>query len=325
MRIDHRLLGWGLFFITLGAVPLAVRGNLVDSGTVLQAWRFWPLVLVAIGVGVILRETRIAAVGSLVVALTFGLLGGGVLAGGSFDLGAIACGSSQASGPTVDRQGTFAATASVALEARCADLNVHGIGGSGWTFSGLADAAHQPEITVASDNLRVASGGDRTFFPGFGGPRERWDIGLPQASNLDLAATVDAGDAVIVLSAGTFSSIDVTINAASARLDLGGAQVAAMGVTVNAGDARIVLPDSSMTGDFTVNAGSIRLCTAADAGIRIDTRENVTGSYDFGDAGLVKDGSTWVSPNFGTTRASIDISATANVASISLNPKDGCT
>ena len=37
MRLDRRLLGWGLFFILLGAIPLALNGGLIDRSLV-ERW-----------------------------------------------------------------------------------------------------------------------------------------------------------------------------------------------------------------------------------------------------------------------------------------------
>jgi len=39
VNVDRRLLGWGLFFILLGGIPLAVKGGLLDEQMVGQ----WPL------------------------------------------------------------------------------------------------------------------------------------------------------------------------------------------------------------------------------------------------------------------------------------------
>ena len=324
MRFDHRLFRWGVFFIALGAVPLAVRASLIDSDTVVQGWRLWPLLLVGLGVSILLRGTRIELVGGLIVSLTFGVLGGGLIAGGTIDLGSIACGSGTASGPTFSRDGTFGSSAAVDLDMRCGDLTVHSGPGSGWSLSGVSNSGHQPDITTSSDRLSVKSGGDRVFLAGFGGDRERWDVTLPQSPMLDLTATVNAGTGTFDLRSDLLRSLDVTVNAGSTRIDLDGATLSDIGVTVNAGDTRIVLPDTSLSGSFTVNAGSIRFCTPADAALRLSTSEHLTASYDFGTSGLIKDGSTWTSPNYASAAVRIDLSTTANAGSIALNPMDGC-
>ena len=82
MRLNRSLLGWGVFFIVLGSVPLAVRSGILDADLVRRAWELWPLILVGIGLGLILSRTRVAFVGGLVVAVTLGLMGGALVTAG---------------------------------------------------------------------------------------------------------------------------------------------------------------------------------------------------------------------------------------------------
>ncbi len=49
MQIDRRLVGFGLFLITVGAVMGAVRQGLLSEDTAGRAWFLWPLILVGIG------------------------------------------------------------------------------------------------------------------------------------------------------------------------------------------------------------------------------------------------------------------------------------
>lgn len=324
MRIDQRFLGWGLFFIALGAVPLAVRAGLLTADVAGDAWRLWPLLLVAIGIGILLRGSRAAAVGGLVVALTFGVIGGGMLAGGWVDLGSLACGDARTGGTATQRSGPLDASARVTLEPRCGDLNVRMSDGSAWSLA-ASGTDPAPEVSASSSDLRIRSSGRRGFFMvGFGGPRETWDVGLPRASRIDLDTTLNAGSGHLDLRTGSFGSLSTTLNAGEMRIDLDGATAASFVLTVNAGDARVVLPASSVSGSITVNAGSISLCAPAGAGLRFTTNENITSSYDFGSGGLVKSGSTWTSPGFATATIRIDLSTTVNAGSFKLNPVEGC-
>jgi len=124
MRIHRGLLGWGVFLIVLGAVPLLVRGGYLDEATVRRAWQLWPLVLIGIGLGLMLQRTRLAAVGGLVVAITFGLLGGSLLVtgpGGGFTTCGFGTGSG--SGTAFEtRSGTFGPAASVGLDLDCGEV-----------------------------------------------------------------------------------------------------------------------------------------------------------------------------------------------------------
>src|SRR5204863_6335157 len=91
MRSDRRLIGWGIIFLLLGAVPLSVQAGLVPRDAVAQAWRLWPLLLVGLGVTLVLRDSRLALIGSVIGAVTVGLIGGGLL-GGGLDVAAFGCG-----------------------------------------------------------------------------------------------------------------------------------------------------------------------------------------------------------------------------------------
>ncbi|MFL5680245.1 MAG: LiaF transmembrane domain-containing protein, partial [Chloroflexota bacterium] len=87
MHIDRRLLGWGVFLVLLGGIPLAVRQGLLSAESVARAWTLWPLLLVAIGLGLMLRSTRFQALGTLLTAAIAGVIAGGLLASGFIPFG----------------------------------------------------------------------------------------------------------------------------------------------------------------------------------------------------------------------------------------------
>src|SRR4051794_26724231 len=82
MRVDRRLLGWGLFFILLGGLPLAVQVGLIDQAVVNRWFVLWPLLLVGWGLSLLLRRSRIEWLGGAIAAVTLGLMAGGALATG---------------------------------------------------------------------------------------------------------------------------------------------------------------------------------------------------------------------------------------------------
>ena len=57
MRVHRGFLGWGVFFVVFGLVPLSVRLGWVSGASLSSAWQLWPLFLVGAGVGLILRRT----------------------------------------------------------------------------------------------------------------------------------------------------------------------------------------------------------------------------------------------------------------------------
>ncbi len=79
VRIHRSFLGWGIFFILVGAVPLAFQAGWLTSEQVASAWTLWPLILVGIGLGLVLRRTPLEGLGGLIVAGVFGIIIGGLL------------------------------------------------------------------------------------------------------------------------------------------------------------------------------------------------------------------------------------------------------
>src|SRR6476619_7537957 len=97
MHVDRRFLAWGVFFLVLGGIPLAVRQGWIPASALEGAWELWPLILIGIGLHLALRRTSLAALGGLVVAATFGLLLGSAIATGVWRFGSFGgCGSSDA-------------------------------------------------------------------------------------------------------------------------------------------------------------------------------------------------------------------------------------
>ena len=116
----------------------------------------------------------------------------------------------------------------------------------------------------------------------------------------------------------------MTLNAGSTTVDLGSArQIGGLKVRVNAGSIVLTLPNLSVEGTITVNAGSVDLCAAPDAGLRMRTDESFVASYDFEDAGLTKSGSTWQTPGFDNAAVKIDLHASATAGSVSLDRTGG--
>ena len=97
MSVDRRLVNLGVFLLILGAIPLAVSQGWITRETVSHAWDLWPLILIGIGIGLILRRTPVHFVGGLLVAATFGTIFGAVLAGG-LSVGAFGCANTAAAG-----------------------------------------------------------------------------------------------------------------------------------------------------------------------------------------------------------------------------------
>src|SRR6478609_4538134 len=128
MHVHRGLLGWGVFFIVLGAVPLAVRAGVLEASSVAGAWQLWPLLLVGVGGGLVLARTRADVIGTLIAAGTAGLMAGGLLVTGLPGVGEgfAACGIGPGTDgtPFAEQRGTFGAEADVSIRLDCGSVDV---------------------------------------------------------------------------------------------------------------------------------------------------------------------------------------------------------
>ena len=325
MHIRRGFLGWGVFLILVGAVPLLVRSGYLDAVQVGRLWQLWPLILVGVGVGLILRHTPFDFVGGLIVAATVGLMVGGLLGVGVGSISTGFCGSDSGSVAFPSRDGTFAGPGSVDLRLDCGQMTVAVAPGSVWHVAGSDADGSGPTVdsTDASLSVRSRPGNGAPFF-GFGA-RDTWQITVPDATTIDVDLRVNAGSANVDLGGASLGGLHLQQNAGSAVVDL--ATVKAIGVLdarLNAGSLGLTLPNATLTGTIIANAGSVRLCAPAGAALKLRTGENIVGSYDYDGHGLVKDGSTWTTPGFDTAAVKIELQTSANAGSFTLDPEDGC-
>lgn len=323
MRVDSRFLGWGVFLVVLGALPLAVQQGWVSAETLSGSWRFWPLILIGIGVGLILRRTPFHFIGGLIVAATFGLLFGSLLAtevSGGVGFG---CVTNRPGTAFTQATGTFAGDGNVRMVMNCGNLTVNGAAGRTWTVSGSSSDGQVPVSDAQPDRLELLPP-ERSWWGPFGDHRgEAWTVVLPTDPTIGLEATLNAGNASLNLSGVHLRGLSMTTNAGKTTIDLSGATVPSLSYTLNAGSARIALPVASMTGSATVNAGSLGLCVPSGVELRIESSSTL-GSNDFAQHGLILTGSTWTTPGYGLSSTTIDLSLTANAGSIELDPTGGC-
>ncbi|MEA2621039.1 MAG: hypothetical protein QOC97_1812, partial [Chloroflexota bacterium] len=267
MHIDRRLVGFGLFLITLGGVIIAVRQGLLSDDAARSAWTLWPLILVGSGLSIVLAGRPGAALGGLVVAVTFGAILGGIAATGAFP-GVGLCGGQQGQGTAFgDTGGTFDGNARVIVSQDCGDLTIGTVAGTTWNVSGVSADGRSPRIDHTSSSLRVATPDGGPF--DIGGV-SRWDVVLPQDQPFDLTVTVNGGESRLTLAGARVTTFRIDANAGSVDLDLRDVgEVGDATLNVNFGSATLRLPNRSLTGTLSVNAGSAALCLPSGAGLRV--------------------------------------------------------
>lgn len=330
MRIDRRLLNWGFFFILLGGVPLAIQQGWVTLDQLGSPWRLWPLILVGIGAGLLLRRTAAEPLGGLIVAGTFGFIFGALLAGGWSFGGACSAGSGQPETIYGD-SGVFENQAGhVEITFDCGDLRVVTASGRGWSLRAGDASDHAPRVEHDAGSLRIRTAGTRDV-PFLSGIRREWTVTLPTETALSLQLTVNGARGEIDLSGAQVNRLQATFNGWDGDLDLtaatvGGPQFSypALELTYNAGSSTIRMPErSTFRGVIQANAGSIDLCLPEGVGLSAAV-EGTAISTNFAGSGFVGSGGSYQNPAYANATHRIDLAIHGNAASFTLNPEGGC-
>ena len=320
MIVNRGFVFWGVALITAGAVALAVQSGAIDGETARGAWRFWPVVLIAIGVAVIAARTPFALVATLLAALVAGGLAGTLVAGWPDGLG-IGCGGE----PTevVSDDGSFGdAAADVELRLNCGEVDVSTAAGPGWSVEARHGPDAQPTIAGDDGSLRVVAD-DGGFF-GFTDSRQEWEVVLPTDVDLDLDLDANAAGARLDLTEGSFTALGVDANAGDVTIDASGAEVDGLSVNANAGSVSITADaTTTLAGSVEMNAGSLELCAPEGAVVEVRLDDpNVTFSHDLDERGFSRDGDTW---RLGSGTPTVTLEVDGNAANFSYNPDGGCS
>jgi hypothetical protein len=319
MQVNRGLVFWGVGLITAGAVALAIQGDVISADIARDAWRFWPVVLIVIGLAVIAARTPFALVATLAAGVVAGTLVGTLVAGIPEGLN-LGCGGEIDDGVTAD--GAFSGAADVNLDFNCGDLRVEAGDGDAWgADAGFADGA-EPDISSDGDSLSVRANDGGVI--GFANARQDWDVRLPRDVTLGLDVTANAGSSTMALGGMDLSDLSIDMNAGDIDVDLAGASTSELSMSANAGSLTLIVDEETVAdGSISVNAGSVDLCVADGTAVEITVNDaNITFSHNLDDSGLDRSGDTWRS---GDGPADVVLEIEGNAASFTYNPTGGCS
>jgi len=316
MRIRPGLLFWGIFFLLLGAIPLLVRAGVLDANVLADAWRLWPLLLVALGVSLILGRTSAGLLGTALAAVVLGIAAGGVLASGTNLIGNVGgCGSDTATDQRLQDSGTFGGPTTASFDLDCGALDLSTKQGSDWSidarYRGVAPTLEQSDTSLALKSP-----------DGFGIRRQDWTAVLPTDQARDVRIDANASSVAGGLGGAQLTDFHLSINAGDARIDASEGTLGRIDVSANAARVRLRL-GSDTTASLSANAGSIDLCTPPGAALRFQLAEQLTFAHNLDDQGLVKSGDVWTREG-ATGAPTIDLSIRGNAANFTLDPVGGC-
>jgi hypothetical protein len=327
MRVNRRLLYWGVFLAAIGGVLVAVDVRAADTSTIADALRLWPLAFIAVGLALVLRRTRLSVPGGMLAAAVPGLL-----LGGGFALApriAVDCGAGAAASSVVTHQGTFDGPAQVSVATGCGSLVVSTVPGSGWQLEAGDTGSRTPTIDASARSLSIDAGGPGGWHGfnlsrdhGFNLTRDAWRLTLPTSAIEDLSLVVNAGEGRIGLPGAQIGHLELTTNAAQTTVDLTEASVASLSGTVNAGLLSFRLPaNADVVGSMEVNAGALQVCAPTGLGLRVQHIGVLDG---ISVNGLQQTSTDWQSPDYLSAAHHADLNVNVNLGSVEINPTGGC-
>ena len=320
MTVRRGTLYVGVFFLAAGAVTLgAVAGILDRSATASTIGALWPIAVIAIGAGLVLRRSPAALLaGILAAAVPGAALGASVVAVPEF---AVPCTHVAAvAAPAGTHEGTFGSTATVHLSLSCGDLNMTAQPGSAWRIDARDGDNRHTSVEADTTSLSAESDAGAGHWSAHAGSTA-WDVALPTGTAIDLATELNAGRGHLDLAGTQLGTLNLVVNAADLHVNLADAALDSLALELNAGSAGIVLPADSFTSDIHVNAGSLDLCAPDQLALRVRSTTTL-GSIDVN--GLVRRGSAWETPGYDAAPIKADLAIDANVGSVNINPEGGC-
>jgi hypothetical protein len=319
MRINRALLYAGTFLVAIGGVLVVVDQGLLATSTVSDALRYWPLAVIAIGAGLVLRHTQVSLASGLLAAAVPGLLLGGTFAVAPRISGD--CGVRNQPQTVMSRSGELGSAAQVSVTLNCGFLSVGTGDGTGWHLDASYTGAHEPLLSGLDGNLTIRSASGNGFDTLRAG-RASWNLTLPRTTIGGLTLETNLGHAQVYLFGATIGRLAVATNAGDTKIDASGASLQDVSAEVNLGVLSMVLPASSdVHGTFEVNAGGIKVCAPPELGLRVVTREVAT-QVNVG--GLKQAGSTWESANYLSADHRADLDITGSFGAVDINPIGGC-
>ena len=318
MRMNRRFLYWGIFLVALGSVLVAADLRAVDTATLTDGLRLWPLAVIALGLSLVLRRTRLSVPGLLLAAALPGLVLGSVVAVAPTFVGD--CGGRDQVPSVATTQGAFDGPATVSIRSGCGSLNVTTAPGSSWRLDAGSTSGRTPGVDATARSLSIDGTRRDGDFLNWG--RDSWDLTLPTSAIDDLSLVAFASQANVSLPSAQVSRLSLTVDASDVVVDASEAAIADVSAVVNVGALAIDLPGASdLVGSLRVGAGAIRVCTPAGLGLRVSST-GTAGAIRVN--GLQQQGSEWQSSDYTSATHRADLGVSATFGAVDLNPIGGC-
>ena len=319
MQINRRFLYAGVFLVAIGAVLVAADLGGVDTPTLADLLRLWPLAFVAVGVGIVLRRSRVSLPSGVLAAAVPGLVLGGALSLAPGWVGD--CGARAASTNVTTQQGTFDGPATVSVTTGCGSTVITAASGNGWQFQSGNSEGRAAILRSSARSLSIDAGAHERW-PFFDAVRDTWNLTLPTTDIDGLSIVTNGGHSQVRLPGAKIGQMALTVNASEVAVDASAASVANLTGSVRVGRLSIQLPSAGeVGGSLRVGAGELELCSPPGTGLHV----SFTGpAREVTVEGRDQSGSDWTSPDYVSAQNRADLRVGVEFGAVKINPVGGC-
>jgi len=287
---------WGIVLLFIGIVFLLQTLNVLPWNLWETLWRFWPAIIIIIGICILMRRTNIWLISLLTVIILGGCLGIAIYQHGT--------------GETTS--GKTTATYTQPLDnIQQADINIDFAAGS-------MDIANLPADSTALIKAETETKDDTSSMNAEFSKQQT-------GAQLDLSTINQQfwpGKGItwdLKFSPGVPLTFNINASASTVNLDLKDLEIAGIDIEVNAGNVDLSLPDPGGTIPVTVkaNAAHVVIDLPDGAAARIQGSANV-GSLDI-DSRFTKEGNDYFTQNYDRSTNRFELEVESNVGSIEIN------
>jgi len=321
----YRSLFWPILLISVGLIWFLGNIHVIPNFNPLVLLNLWPLLLIALGLDLLIGRR----------SPLYGLLIGLATVAAAVAILVLAPNSGGGAQYSIERftepLGT-ANSASVTVKGASQPVDVHALSDSANLFDGEIGHFGRMNFEVSGGNQKLISlgrapeSGAFSFNFGLNAPDLRWDIGLSPKVPLALIFEGASGSTRLNLVGLQLLSLKIDNGSGNFEIRL---PVAEKPYTVEyhggSGSLNLTLPDNSdLTVQLSGGSGSLNLTLPANAAVRLDVKDNGSGSVDV-PAALVRlsgksnaDVGVWETGGFATAAHKITI-ILQNIGSGSFN------
>lgn len=298
MRRKPSLVG-PIILIAIGVLFLLNNFGLLPWGVWELVWRFWPLILVLVGLEILIGWSRSGIVAIIALILGLLLILGSVLAVVYWDRPGVAIETQRLIQDMAGMEG-----ADIEIEFTWGNLIIDSLMDSPNLMEGQFQYRREGlgvsktfEVLDGKGRLRLESRRGAFFWP-FGGHGDRWDIGLTPQIPLALKVDTDIGGASLNLTGLRLTSFD---------LDAG------------IGDVTISLPTSAAMTSARVDVGIGRATLEIPLHVAARIKADVgIGSLDIDKGRFPRSGDYYVSADFATAENRLELEVDVGIGGVTI-------